>query len=165
MRGAPSWPEITVGLAVVGLAGLVAYGVLHIPTPAYAKVGPTVAPWGVAGALAALGTLLAITGLRGGWEHDRTGEIDWKGLLWLIAGLLLNLVLIDGISFGDIIIIPRAGFIIASSIMFVCVARAFASRQPLRDTAIALVLTILAYVGFDRLLGYKIGTGLIESLI
>lgn len=164
-RGSPSWPETAVGLAVLGLAAFVAYGASLVLTPAYAKVGPTLVPWGVAAALGVLGLLLTVAGLRGGWEREAGEGVDWRGLLWLGLGLILNLVLIDGVSVGERTIIPRAGFIISSSLMFVCTARAFGSRNPLRDAAIALVLTVVAYVGFDRLLGYKIGTGLIESLI
>ena len=49
--------------------------------------------------------------------------------------------------------------------LFVCTARAFKSTQLLRDAAIGFALALVAYVGFDRVLGYKIGSGLIERLI
>jgi putative tricarboxylic transport membrane protein len=49
--------------------------------------------------------------------------------------------------------------------MFPLVARGFGSRAPLRDALIGFVLACVSYVGFDRVLGYKIGTGIIENLI
>ena len=74
-------------------------------------------------------------------------------LLGMLLGLLLNITLIE-----------YAGFILSSTLLFLCTARAFGSEQPARDAAIGFALAFVAYVGFDRLLGYKIGSGLIESL-
>jgi putative tricarboxylic transport membrane protein len=71
-----------------------------------------------------------------------------------LLGLLVNIALIEW-----------AGFIIASTAMFPLVARGFGSRAPLRDAVIGFVLSCVSYVGFDRVLGYKIGTGFIENLI
>jgi putative tricarboxylic transport membrane protein len=74
--------------------------------------------------------------------------------LWVGGGLIANLILID-----------EAGFIIASTIMFAMVARGFGSRNWPRDLGLGFAIALVAYVGFDRLLGYKIGSGLIEALI
>lgn len=150
-----AWQEVLIGVGVVALAAAVAWQTTLIPEHAvYAKVGPRVIPWVSAGLLAIMGVLLTIEGLRGGWEHEASDDTDWASLAWLCGGLLLNVVLIS-----------NAGFIIAGIILFVCTARAFGSRQPLRDAAIALVLAVVAYVGFDRVLGYKIGSGLIERFL
>ena len=150
-----AWQDTGVGLAVLGLAALVAWQTTIIPENAiYARIGPKLFPWLTAGLLALMGGLLTIAGLRGGWEHEAGEATDWSSLAWLAAGLVLNVALIS-----------NAGFIIAASLLFVCTARAFGSTQPLRDLAIALVLAIAAYVGFDRVLGYKIGSGLIERLL
>ena len=62
-------------------------------------------------------------------------------------------------------LISHAGFIIAGTLLFICTARAFGSLQPLRDGAIGFALAVISYVGFDRILGYKIGSGLVESLL
>jgi putative tricarboxylic transport membrane protein len=150
----PAWGDAAVGLAVLALAAVVGWQTLLIPHNAvYAQVGPSVIPWLAVAMLAALGALLAWRGLGGGWEHEEHGAFDARGLGWLLAGLLLNVVLIG-----------TAGFIIASTAMFVCTATAFGSRSTLRDAGIGFALALVAYVGFDRLLGYKIGSGLIEGL-
>lgn len=149
------WQDTAVGLGVLALAAMVAWQTTVIPENAiYAKVGPKVFPWISAIMLAAMGSLLTITGLLGGWEHEHPGETDWRSLSWLGAGLLLNVSLIT-----------HAGFIIAGTLLFICTARAFGSLTPLRDALIGLALGIFAYVGFDRVLGYKIGSGLIERLL
>ena len=150
-----AWQDTAVGISVLLLAGLVAWQTTVIPENAiYAKVGPKVFPWISAAMLAAMGALLTIQGLRGGWDHEDGGEMDWPSLGWLMAGLILNVALI-----------ANAGFIIAGTLLFICTARAFGSLKPLRDGAIGFVIAVISYVGFDRILGYKIGTGLIERLL
>ncbi|HRK17864.1 MAG TPA: tripartite tricarboxylate transporter TctB family protein [Hyphomicrobiaceae bacterium] len=151
----PCWPDTLFGLAVLALAGVVAWQTTVIPENAiYARVGPKAFPWLAATLLAVMGSILTIEGLRGGWEHDRTADIDWRSLGWLGLGLALNVLLI-----------ARVGFILSSILLFVCTARAFGSTRILRDAVIAAVLAVAAYIGFDRVLGYKIGSGLIEGLL
>ncbi len=154
-RTGPVWQDAAVGLAILALAALVGWQTTVIPENAiYAKVGPKVFPWITVALLALMGALLTWQGLKGGWPHENNTETDWPSLGWMLLGLALNLALIG-----------TAGFIIASTLLFACIARAFGSRQPLRDAAIGFSVALLAYVGFDRVLGYKIGTGLVESLI
>ena len=154
-RGGIAWQDTAVGLGVVALAALVAWQTTVIPENAiYAKVGPKAFPWISALLLAVMGAVLTLEGLRGGWEHEEGAETDWRSLGWLGAGLLLNVVLISVL-----------GFIIAGTILFVSTARAFGSDKPVRDAIIGFVLGVVAYVGFDRVLGYKIGSGLIEGLL
>ena len=149
------WQDTAIGVGVLCLAAIVAWQTTVIPENAiYAKVGPKVFPWLSAVLLAAMGSLLTISGLTGGWHHEDPGETDWHSLAWLGSGLLLNVCLIS-----------HAGFIVAGTLLFVCTARAFGSHAPVRDALIGLTLGVVAYVGFDRILGYKIGSGLIESLL
>jgi putative tricarboxylic transport membrane protein len=151
----PAWGDTAFGVAVLALAAIIAWETTLIPTNAiYAQVGPKVIPWLATVLLGALGVLLTLQGLRGGWEHEEPDGLDTRGLAWMLLGLALNVALI-GI----------AGFIIASTLLFVCTARAFGSRRILRDAAIGVVLALVSYVGFDRVLGYKIGSGLIEGLL
>jgi putative tricarboxylic transport membrane protein len=151
----PAWGETIVGLAVLTLAAVVAWQTTVIPDNAiYAQVGPKVIPWIATAMLAVLGALLTLWGVRGGWAHEEQGPAHLWGAFWLLLGLALNVALIGA-----------AGFIIASTVLFVCTALAFGSRSVLRDAAIGFALALIAYVGFDRVLGYKIGSGLIEGLL
>lgn len=151
----PAWGDTIVGGAILVLAAVVAWQTTLIPTNAiYAQVGPKVIPWIATAMLAGLGALLTLQGLRGGWAHEEHGALNLPGLGWLLAGLALNVVLIG-----------VAGFIIASTILFACTALGFGSRNVLRDAAIGFALALVSYVGFDRVLGYKIGSGLIEGLL
>ena len=149
-------PHLIVAAGILVLAGVSVWQSLVIPRAAlYAAVGPEVAPWAVTALLALFGTLLLIDALKGGWAADQDGTLtERSAFLTVLAGLLANLVLID-----------FAGFILASTVMFTLVARGFGSVRPVRDAAIGFALAFVAYVGFDRVLGYKIGTGWIEALI
>jgi putative tricarboxylic transport membrane protein len=154
-RGLPKG-DLGIALGVVILGLIAAWQTTLIQTSAYAQVGPRAFAWATSAMLVFMGLLLVKDAVTGGWSHetDEFGEVDWQGGLWMVGGLVINVALIETI-----------GFILASSLLFIFTARAFGSRSLVRDTLIGLALTVVAYVGFDRVLGYKIGTGWIESLI
>ena len=103
-----------------------------------------------------LGVLLLVDALQGGWQSDDEKEItpDRAALLWIVAGLVLNVLLITS-----------AGFTIASVILFVCVARGFGSKAIIRDALIGAAFALVAYIGFAKTLGINIGSGLVENAI
>lgn len=148
--------DLAVGACVLLFAGLVAYLASLIPVSLYARVGPQVVPYAVAGGLALLGALLVAKALRGGWSGDDpelTMPVDWKSARWLGLGLALNLALIADL-----------GFTLASTALFACTARCFGSTNPLRDVGIGFLLAITAYLGFSKGLGINIGAGPLEAL-
>jgi putative tricarboxylic transport membrane protein len=130
---APLRPRLAVGETIIGagvlvLAIVMFWQAMSIPvSPLYAKVGPTVVPMMTAAALGMLGVLLLIDAWQGGWqtEEEKSATPDRAALLWIFAGLVLNVVLIG-----------PAGFTIASVILFVCVARGFGSKAIVRDALI-----------------------------
>jgi putative tricarboxylic transport membrane protein len=149
--------ETVIAAAVLVLAGVVFWQTATIPTsPIYATVPPTLFPAIVALGLAVLGLLLMLEARRGGWQSqaERSSSIDRAALTWIAAGLVLNVALIG-----------PAGFTLASTVLFVCVARGFGSGAIVRDSAVALVLALAAYFGFAKTLGIDIGSGLIENAI
>ncbi|WP_198373162.1 tripartite tricarboxylate transporter TctB family protein [Roseomonas rosulenta] len=153
-------PDLAVGLGVVALGALAGWLTWVIPvTPVYAVVGPKLVPALIAGALGLLGLLLVAAALRGGWSADipevaEAGPPNLVSLAWLCGGMLLNLVLI----------VPL-GFALSAAIQFVCTARAFGSRSPLRDAVIALLVSLGAFFLFVEALGVNIGAGLLEGAI
>jgi len=143
---------------LMGLIGLWQASVIPV-SPLYAQVGPKAVPYVVASGMTALGALLFLAALRGGWsatiaEVVEAGPPNLKALGLLGAGLLLNLILI----------VP-AGFSIAASAQFVMVAAAFGSRSMARDLLIALPLTLGVWFLFVQGLGVNIGAGLLEGLV
>jgi len=148
--------HLLVGFGVLVLAALSAWQSAAIPAAGLLNVvGPTFAGWFVTGFLGLMGIGLVMAALRGGWiDLAKEEAVQWGSLGFVALGLIVNIALIEW-----------AGFILASTAMFPLVARGFGSRAPLRDALIGFVLACVSYVGFDRVLGYKIGTGIIENLI
>lgn len=153
-------PDLAVGLAVTALGVLCAWLTWIIPlTPVYAVVGPKLVPAVIAGALFVLGLLLTAVALRGGWSADNSevaeaGPANYPALGWLLGGMALNLALIEPL-----------GFSIAAALQFVCTARAFGSRSPLRDAVIALMVSLGAFFLFVEALRVNIGAGVLEGAI
>jgi len=147
---------VIVGAVIFLLSVILAWRTSLIPSGAiYAEIGPTIVPWIVTALLGVLGISIALESYFGFWHVDNEhGEFDRQSLAWIALGLGLNVALIGVL-----------GFILASTVLFVCTARAFGSTRPLRDAGIGFALALTAYAGFDRLLGYQIGNGLIENLI
>lgn len=149
--------ECLVGAGTLGLGVVILWQTAQAPlSPIYAKVGPAMAPYGIGAGLGLLGAALLLKGLRGGWrsEEDRAavGALHLRPFLWMLLGLLCNAFLIGWL-----------GFILSSTILFVCTARAFGSKKFLRDGAIAFVLCALVYFAFSKGLGISLGAGLLES--
>ena len=157
VRPRPPIGETIIGAGVLVLAIVMFWQTMSIPvSPIYAKVGPTVVPMMTATALGLLGVLLLIDAWQGGWqpEEEKTVKPDRAALLWITAGLVLNVLLIGS-----------AGFTIASIILFVCVARGFGSKAIVRDASIGAAFALIAYFGFATTLGINIGSGWLESAI
>lgn len=159
MIARPAWGDLGIGVGTMLLAAIVGWQTSLIASGAsYAQVGPHVFPWVIAAMLVLLGLALTLQAAFGWGAPAAAAEeqpaIDLRGALFMLLGLSLNVLLIE-----------RVGFILASTALFLCTARAFGSTSPLRDAAIGITLAFAAYIGFDRVLGYKIGSGLIEGLI
>jgi len=153
----PAIGETIIGASVLVLAIVIFWQTMAIPvSPIYAKVGPTVMPMITAAGLALLGVMLLYSALTGGWrtEEEKNVTPDRPALMWITAGLVLNVLLI-----GD------AGFTIASIVLFVCVARGFGSKAILRYAGIGAAFALVVYFGFAQTLGINIGAGIVETAI
>ncbi len=149
--------ELIVALGCLALALVVLWQTMEIPvSPLYAKVGPTVVPTIAGAGLLILSGFLLFSAFRGGWQPDEERESQPRGvaLLWVLAGLVLNILTIGPL-----------GFTIASILLFTCVARAFGSKNMLRDAMIGAVFALVAYLGFAKALSINIGAGLVENAI
>jgi putative tricarboxylic transport membrane protein len=154
-RSGVRFGELAIALGVLALAIVVFWQTQAIPiSPIYAKVGPTVMPTIAAAGLGLLSLVLIVSAMRGGWqsEEERETRPDYAALLWVGAGLALNVLLID-----------RVGFTLASIVLFVCVTRGFGSRRIVHNAAIAAAFALIAYFGFAKTLGINIGGGLAED--
>lgn len=142
--------EASFGIKVLSIGGAIAIGISSLPQPvAVQTVGPTVFPMLVSGGLILLGLAIVIRSLV--MKTSEAAEIpalDVPPFLMISGGLLAHLLLIE-----------RAGFVIASTVLFLATARAFGSTAIRRDFVIAIVLAVLAYAGFTAGLGLTLPAG------
>jgi putative tricarboxylic transport membrane protein len=110
-------------------------------------------PYVVASGLALLALGNLVNALRG--EAPAREDHDFGAVLRILAGLAL-LIAIIGLG---------GGFILAETCLFVATASAFGRRALAVDTAIALVLSTLIYLAFDRILTLSLPAGPLERLL
>ncbi len=152
-----AFPELAIAIGTMALAAVLFWQTWAIPvSPVYATIGPTVFPIITAAGLAMLAVALFVSALAGGWqpEEEKHVPLDTRALLFVVAGLIANVALIDAL-----------GFTLASTALFVLVAHGFGSRNPLRDGGIGFALALAAYFGFAKALGVNIGAGYVERLL
>jgi putative tricarboxylic transport membrane protein len=160
--------RVDIGETLLALAAVV-FGILIIwqatlirLTPAYSKVGPRVIPYIVGAGLVVVGIWLAYEALTGrasagtaeSEDVDPTLPTDWRTVGLLALALLAYLLLIE-----------RAGFIIASATLFVLAAFAMGSRRLARDIAIGIVLATILYLVFSRGLGLSLPAGILKGIV
>jgi putative tricarboxylic transport membrane protein len=116
----------------------------------YSGIGPNFMPALVSAGLIALGAWLLYEALRGGWRNTtpHTESFQARPFVWVSAGLFAHMALI-GI----------AGFVIAGAVLFVFVARGFASHRFLRDLAIGVALSLAVYLFFTQVLNVSLPAG------
>jgi putative tricarboxylic transport membrane protein len=139
--------------AVLVLAGAaVAASTLRAPSTAgYSPVGPRTVPFILAGALAVLGVLTAIAGLRG--RFPKRERQDIPPMLWLVGGLAVQLLTMKTV-----------GFSIATGLLFAAAARGF-GRGPLWLTVpIGIVFSFVFWVIFAKGLQLTLPSGPLENL-
>jgi putative tricarboxylic transport membrane protein len=69
-------------------------------------------------------------------------EAAGRRLAWAAGGLI-----------GHLLLVGTAGFVLAGTLLLVCVARGFGSTRPARDALVGLALTLPVWFVFARLLG------------
>lgn len=150
---------LAVGVILLGVIVLWETREIRI-TPMNARIGPRVIPYIVGSGLVVVGVWLAIelalgrSAQPGGGEDaedaDPTLPTDWQTIGFIGAALVVYLVLIE-----------RAGFIIASSVLFFGAAFGMGSRRWLRDIGVAVILSVAVYLIFTRGLSLRLPKGLV----
>ena len=122
--------------------------------PSQAAVGPRLFPFLIAAGLIVVGALLLRQALFGHIAHEGGVELDWPAAALVCAGLIVQLFLLEW-----------AGWIPATALLFVAVARAFGSRRLLVDALIGLGLASLAFVMFSYGLDLSLPGGVLGDLL
>jgi len=122
--------------------------------PSHAAVGPRLFPFLIAAGLIVVGLAVLWQGFFGHIAHEGGFELDWLAVAFVSGGLIAQMLLLE-----------LLGWIIATTMLFIAVARAFGSRRLVLDAAIGLALTGLAYVVFTAGLGLSLPAGFIGDMI
>jgi len=151
---------VAVAGGVLAIGALILGGSFYLPTGGgYAQVGPGVVPRVVGVGLMLLGVILLREAFGGGFsgvdeEAEAKLPMDWVAFAWVSAGI---------IGYG--LLVEPAGFVIASTLLFVLVARGFNSRRWLLNAVTGLVLAIIVFAIFNYGLGLTLPAGVIAPLL
>lgn len=145
---------LLIGLGLIAIAAVIAMDAMNMRVPpVHSKVGPRVFPYLVSCGLALSGAAIAWQA----WSRSflvEAQETDWGAVAIVAAGLVLQINLLKPL-----------GFVPAAIILFMAVTFAFGSRRFLRDGIVAIILAILTYLAFTRLLGLQLPAGILKGLL
>ena len=146
-------------LLILGLVVLYDTSKMLVP-PGSGTVGPQIFPYLVSGfvILISLGLFFQIfRGNLGVPEGTEFGEVvektDFKSLA-MVAGSILTYPLL----------IERAGFIIASSVVFFGVAFAYGAKNLLKNLVISVIFSLIVYFAFAKGLNVGLPAGILGIL-
>lgn len=145
--------ELLISLALLALGAFVVYETQSIAEGQGSQIGPRLFPYLIGSGLTLCGTWLGWQAITGGWRNvpaddDGHAAPDRMAFALISAGVLLHMLLIGW-----------AGFILASSLLFVLIARGFGSHKPVRDLVIAAVLSTVVFFLFTQALGLSLPAG------
>ena len=150
--------DLCIGLTIIALGGVLALGLQGIEFGAgYDRIGPRFFPYVVAFGLIVLGGwFIAAAFFRHApaEQPPASAPVNWVPVGYLAISLVLTLLLMD-----------RAGFVIACAIQFWLVARAFGSRRPVRDAIVACGLSVVCFVAFSNGLGLTLPSGILTGIL
>jgi putative tricarboxylic transport membrane protein len=144
---------IVIAAILALLAAVLVWDSRQLPATSMYGMGPEVMPVVIAIGLGLLAIGNLVDALRGNLPARESA--DPKAVLLILAGLAM-LIAIIGLG---------GGFILATSSLFVTTSAAFGRRAILTDVMIALVLSTLIYLAFDRLLTLSLPSGPLERLL
>ena len=158
---ARSWGDLAAAAVAAALGVVLLVGALQINFAAgYDRIGPRFFPYAVGVGLIALGAALAgrvalTKTQRASPEMAASDDepINWRPLGLVIVALVSTVLLLD-----------RAGFVIASALQLWLVARAFGSKRTLRDATVAVLLPTIVYYAFSRGLGLSLPGGVLDRI-
>lgn len=155
--------ELGMSVLLAGAGALVIVDAMTMSTDFTQRgpVGPKAVPVIVGLLLLVVAVVLAVDVLRGGHGAAEAGEdidlatpMEWRTVLLLIGVFVANIMLIEVV-----------GFPIAGALLFWGAAFALGSRHLVRDPLVAVVLALVTYVVFVRLLGVALPGGPLEGLV
>ncbi len=147
----PDWAAVAIGVALAGLAAVVAFDAYFLRGGGYAAVGPKSFPFVVAAGLLGLAAWTLVEAWRGDFPERDRDEI--APIVWIVGGLAAQLLLLRPV-----------GFSIATGLLFAATARAFGKRKLWITVPIGIALSLAVWVVFTQLLNLSLPAGPLERL-
>lgn len=144
---------LAIALILLALAGLIWWDMTTLQLSSVYGLGPKAMSVIVAIGLAILAVGNAIGALRG--DLPARDHLDWKPIVLILGGLasLIALIALGG------------GFMLGTAILFAATSTAFGRRAILVDFAIGLLIAVVVYVLFSKLLTLSLPAGPLERLL
>jgi putative tricarboxylic transport membrane protein len=124
-------------------------------------ISPKLFPYIVSILLMLLSSILVIQILRGdlatpeGLEPgDKIEKSDLRTFLVVLASLFAYLLLVE-----------RAGFVVANSVTFVGISYSFGNKNLVKATGIAVLLSTIIYLSFTKFLHVALPSGIFKGLL
>jgi putative tricarboxylic transport membrane protein len=157
LPGAGPKAGYVIGLGLIVLAAVIGFDAARMQVPpAYSAYGPQIFPYIAVVALAASALFLLWQTAAGRPDAvcADTDKLEWTGVVAISVGLLAQVFLIE-----------RLGFVLSAALLFFAVAWGFRSRRPLRDAVVALLVSLVTYLVFTRLLDLQLPPGIFEGIL
>ena len=142
---------IAIGLFV--LAGVIWWDMTSLQGATTYGIGPQAMPMVVTAGLVLLAIGNLVLAIRG--ELPERESADPRAVLLILGGFAALIALI---AFGG-------GFILATAILFTATSAAFGRKAIHKDFAIGLVLAVIIFLIFDKLLTLSLPAGPLERLL
>jgi putative tricarboxylic transport membrane protein len=152
--------QVAVAAGVLAIGALVFGGSFFLPTGGgYAQVGPGVVPRVVGLGLLVIGAFLLREAFSGGFagvdeEAEQHLPMHWGYFAWASGGI---------IAYG--LLVEPLGFIFASTILFIMVARGFNDRRWLFNAIVGVVLAMVVFAMFNYGLGLNLPAGILKPIL
>jgi putative tricarboxylic transport membrane protein len=141
-----------VSVIVLGLYLLYGSGDINLGS-GYDRIGPRFFPYLIAAGL----LITSLMMLLESWQqrHDTQAlSIEIFPLVYIASGLILCVLTLEPL-----------GFVLAVTLLFVMISRAFKSTRPLRDAGVGLVLAVIVYYIFTSGLGLVLPEGILAGIM
>ncbi|MCJ8517725.1 putative tricarboxylic transport membrane protein [Pseudorhizobium tarimense] len=148
----PDWAALAIAVVLAVIAAVIFFDVARVKGAAgYSQVGPATVPEWIAFGLIGLAVWTAIEAFRG--EFPVRDRQELGPIVWVVAGLIAQMLLLN-----------RAGFSIATGVLFALVAAGFGRRKLWLTIPIGIILCLCIWLIFAGLLQLSLPAGPLEHL-
>ena len=152
-RRRPDWAALAIAAGLLALGIVLALDASRLGSGgAYARIGPQTIPYAIAVCLGGLAAWTAIEAWRG--EFPARDRQDRLPVLWIVGGLLAQMVLIKFV-----------GFSLATGILFAMTARGFGRVSLPLALLSGILISAFVWFVFARILQLTLPAGPPEHLI